>query len=97
MILDDNLAKIVRPIVEGQIRSFLHDHPVIAEAVDWRFSQSDKVEALVASIGKRINRDLLSDHTRQRIEAVIASCRDDGKDVEAQTASEDHQLEVLAE
>ena len=87
--LDDELARIIRPIVEGQIRSFLNDHPVIAEAVDWRFSQSNKKEALVGSIGKRINRDLLSDHTRQRIASVLHVCRDaDNSDVEVTAASE---------
>lgn len=69
--VEDGLARIIRPIVEGQIRSFLNDHPVIAEAVNWRFSAPSKREALVASIGKRINRDLLCGATTARLAAAL--------------------------
>jgi hypothetical protein len=72
-VIDDALAKIIRPIVEGQIRSFIHSHPNIVEGVDWRFSQATKEEALVASIAKRVNRDLLSEQTRLRLAAVVGT------------------------
>jgi hypothetical protein len=68
---DDPLAKIIKPIVEGQIRSFLHAHPVIADAVDWRHSHDTKTEALVSSIAKRVSRDLLCPQTRGRIKAAM--------------------------
>jgi hypothetical protein len=88
-IIDDELAKIIRPIVEGQIRSFIHSHPGIVEGVDWRHSQPTKEEALVASIAKRVNRDLLSEHTRRRLKAVMEVWYCDGEpDVEAEPASE---------
>lgn len=86
-VIDDELARIICPIVEGQIRSFIHSHPNIVEGVDWRFSQDTKEEALVASIAKRINRDLLSEQTRLRVTAVLGSGTQDGKaGVESGTA-----------
>ena len=72
-VVDDELAKIIRPIVEGQIRSFIHSHPGIVAGVDWRFSQDTKEEALVASIAKRVNRDLLSEQTRLRLLCALSS------------------------
>jgi hypothetical protein len=72
-VIDDDLAKIIRPIVEGQIRSFIHSHPNIVKGVDWRFSQDTREEALVASIAKRVNRDLLSEQTRLRLAAVLGT------------------------
>lgn len=70
-ITDDQLARVIKPIVEGQIRSFLHAHPSVIEAVDWRFSQDTKAEALVAGIAKRVNRDLLCPQTRVRLKAAL--------------------------
>lgn len=78
-VINDALAKVIRPIVEGQIRSFIHSHPGIVEGVDWRFSQSTKEEALVASIAKRVNRDLLSEQTRLRLKAVMDNVCCDGE------------------
>lgn len=88
-ILDDKLARIVRPIVEGQIRSFIHSHPNITTGVDWRYSQATPSEALVASIAKRIVRELLSDQTRVRLSAAMGKNDLDGQPVaEASTATE---------
>lgn len=72
-ILDDELARIIKPIVEGQIRSFIHSHPAVAEAVDWRHSHDTKQEALVSSIAKRVSRDLLCPQTRVRLKAALQS------------------------
>lgn len=94
MILDDKLAKIIRPIVEGQIRSFIHSHPNIITGVDWRYSQATPAEALVASIAKRISRELLSDQTRVRLSAAMGSGTSDGQPVaECLTATEGVELE----
>lgn len=88
-ILDDKLAKVIRPIVEGQIRSFIHSHPNIITGVDWRYSQATPSEALVASIAKRIVRELLSDQTRVRLSAAIGTEIPIGQPVaEASTATE---------
>lgn len=75
-ILDDELARIIKPIVEGQIRSFIHSHPAVAEAVDWRHSHATKQEALVSSIAKRVNRDLLCPQTRMRMQAALKPLRE---------------------
>lgn len=64
------LERIIRPIVDGQIMSFLHDHPVVAEACDWAWKQS-KAETLKNSLGKRITGDLLCPQTRMRLVAAV--------------------------
>ncbi len=52
------LERIIRPIVEGQIRGFLLEHPVIVDAVDWYKPRTDKTVTFVNSLAKRIVRDL---------------------------------------
>lgn len=86
-IIDDKLAKVIRPIVEGQIRSFIHSHPNITTGVDWRYSQATPSEALVASIAKRISRELLSDQTRVRLSAALGSGNPDGQPVAERLAA----------
>lgn len=67
----DQLETIIRPIVEGQIRSFINDHPEVAEAVNWYKPRLDKAETLVGSLSKRICRDLLCASNRARLEAAL--------------------------
>lgn len=67
----DALEKIIRPIVEGQIRGFLKEHPPIVEAVDWFKPRSDKAVTFVNSLSKRITRDLLCPITRARLAAAL--------------------------
>lgn len=95
-VIDDDLARIIRPIVEGQIRSFIHSHPGIVEGVDWRFSQATKEEALVASIAKRVVRDLLSEATRLRIRAVMEPRDCDGIGMEAESAPTEADLQCCS-
>jgi len=57
----NDLAHIIRPIVSGQLRSFLADHP---GALQKRW---------IASIEKRITNDLLSRGSILRLEAAL--CR----------------------
>lgn len=64
----DPLEKIIRPIVEGQIRGFLHEHPAVLANVDWYKKRTDKATTFTNSLAKRITRDLLCDETRTRIE-----------------------------
>mgnify|MGYP001586950427 CR=1 FL=1 len=67
----DPLERIIRPIVEGQVRSFLHDHPEIADAHAGKLRPGvTKAEALTGSIAKRIIRDLLCAETRVRLASV---------------------------
>lgn len=64
----DPLEKIIRPIVEGQIRGFLKEHPAVLANVDWYKKRTDKATTFTNSLAKRIVCDLLCDGTRERIE-----------------------------
>lgn len=67
-----DLARIVRPIVEGQLRSYFNDHPEIADAyAGKRRPGKSKVDALVDSIGKRISNDLTCAGTGARLRAAL--------------------------
>ena len=66
------LERIVRPIVEGQIRGFLKEHPEIIESVTWFKPRAhDKATTFTNSLAKRIVRDLVCDATRARLENVF--------------------------
>ena len=91
-------AKIIRPIVEGQIRSFLHDHPEVAEAWTGRLSPGKtKVMAVKDSLAKRVVRDLLCDDTVARLRAALvepATAAPLGGDVELVTVFPQAGLEL---
>lgn len=58
----ERLEKIIRPIVEGQIRGFLKEHPEVLEAVNWYKPRAhDPATTFTNSLSKRIVRDLISD------------------------------------
>lgn len=65
------LEKIIRPIVEGQIRGFLKEHPGIVDAVDWYKPRKDKATTFVNSLAKRIVRDLTCGITTARLETAL--------------------------
>lgn len=65
------LERIIRPIVEGQIRGFLKEHPGIAEAVDWYKPRDDKATTFVNSLSKRIVRDLTCGTTTARLTEAL--------------------------
>ena len=68
----DPLEKVVRPIVEAQIRGFLKEHPEILDRVNWfKPRQHDKATTFTNSLAKRIVRDLVCDATRARLEAAL--------------------------
>jgi hypothetical protein len=49
----DAVERIFRPIVEGQIRGFLKEHPSVVEAVDWyRPRRDDKATNLCEFVGE---------------------------------------------
>ena len=78
----DELEKIVRPIVEGQIRSFTYDHPEVLDAVNWYKPRADKRINFVNSVSKRVLRDLLSVETRARITkslVELSTAKDSGQ------------------
>ena len=73
----DAFERIVRRIVEGQVRGFAKEHPVVVEAVDWYKPRIDKQTTFVNSISKRIVRDLLCPSSRARlVEALLSSQND---------------------
>ena len=65
------LEGVIRPIVEGQIRSFVNDHPEVAGAIDWYKPRKDKAQTFINSLSKRIIRDLLCKETRVRLIAAL--------------------------
>lgn len=67
----DPLERVIRPIVEGQIRSFTYDHPEVVDAVNWFKPRKDKRETFVNSLAKRVVRDLLCPMSRARLEAAL--------------------------
>jgi hypothetical protein len=69
--MTDPLERVIRPIVEGQIRGFLLEHPKIIDAVDWFKPRKDKSVTFVNSLSKRITLDLICAETRARIEAAL--------------------------
>lgn len=66
-----DLERIVRPIVEGQIRGFLKEHPVVVAAVDWYKPRKSKEDTFVNSLAKRIVRDLVCPMNRARLAAAL--------------------------
>ena len=69
--MTDPLEAVIRPIVEGQIKSFINDHPQILTSVDWYKPRDDKAQTLTNSLSKRIVRDLLCEQTRMRLAAAM--------------------------
>jgi hypothetical protein len=67
--------RIIRPIVEGQIRGFLKEHPAIVDAVDWYIPRSDKAQTFVNSLSKRIVRDLTCGINAARLAAALLESR----------------------
>lgn len=68
----DALEKVIRPIVEGQIRGFLMEHPPLVEAVDWFRPRKDKTVTFTNSLSKRIVRDLVCPTSRARLATALA-------------------------
>lgn len=62
------LEKVIRPVVEGQIRGFAKEHPGVVNAVDWYKPSTDKIAVFTSSLSKRILLDLLCEDTRNRME-----------------------------
>lgn len=65
------LEAIIRPIVEGQIRGFLKEHPKLVEAVDWYKPRKDKATTFTNSLSKRIVRDLTCGTSAARLERAL--------------------------
>lgn len=69
---NEALDRIIRPIVEGQIRGFIAEHPNILIGVDWyKTPDRDRAKTLCGSLTKRIVRDLTCGSTSARLEAAL--------------------------
>lgn len=68
------LEKIIRPIVEGQIRGFLKEHHSLVDAVDWYQPRKDKATTFTNSLSKRIVRDLLCVQSLVRMKTALLEC-----------------------
>lgn len=97
--LDTPLAKIIRPIVEGQLRSFLHDHPEVAGGWTGKLAEGKtNADAVKDSAAKRIVRDLLSESCIVRLRAALlegSTGAQPGDVVEVATAASAADLEFL--
>lgn len=69
--ITDPLERVIRPIVEGQLRGFVKEHPSVLHGVTWYKPRADKSVTLVNSIAKRVVRDLLAPKSRERIAAAL--------------------------
>jgi hypothetical protein len=69
-VTDDPLLRVLRPIVEGQLRGFLREHPGVLAAVDWH-PREDRALTFVGSVAKRIVRDLSCAGNRARLAAAL--------------------------
>lgn len=68
----DAFEKIIRATVEGQVRSFLHDHPECAAGWTGKLPPGrSRVDAVTHSLAKRISRDLVCAQTRMRLMATL--------------------------
>jgi hypothetical protein len=74
----DKLEQVIRPIVEGQLRGFIKEHPEILAGVTWyKGAKHDPSTTFVNSIAKRITRDLLCPSSRARMAAaLLQGCSD---------------------
>lgn len=67
----DALERVIRPIVEGQIRGFLKEHPALVGAVNWYAPRKDSASTFTNSLSKRIVRDLVCANSKARIKAAV--------------------------
>ena len=94
---DDQFDRIIRRVVEGQIRGFLMEHPAIVAAVDWYAPRTDNATTFTNSLSKRITRDLLCTETRMRLVAALggtATAPPSDPPVECKPAAEPARLAV---
>lgn len=62
----DPAARVVAPIVEGQVRSFINDHPEMITP-----ARGTSYEQIILSLSKRIINDLLCAENRARLDAAL--------------------------
>ena len=67
----DPLERVIRPIVEGQIKGFIKEHPTVLVGVDWYKPRADKAATFTNSLAKRIVRDLTCPSVKARLAAAM--------------------------
>lgn len=67
----DALEKVIRPIVEGQLRGFVKEHPEILTGATWFKNGAEREQTFVGSVAKRIIRDLTCATSRARLAAAL--------------------------
>jgi len=77
---------IIQPIVEGQLRGFVKEHPTILDGVIWYKPKTNKEDVFVNSVAKRITNDLTSDETIGRLAASLLEITT-GNDAEAEAVA----------
>lgn len=77
---EEAIEAIIRPIVEGQIRGFIKEHPSILTGVTWYKPRTDKAKTLMGSLSKRITRDLLCETNLVRLERAFLARRTEAPD-----------------
>lgn len=65
---NDPVSRVVAPIVEGQVRSFINDHPEMITP-----TRDTSYEQIILSLSKRIINDLLCANNRARLSAALVS------------------------
>jgi len=71
--MTEKFDAIIASVVEGQLKSYLHSHPEIAEACQTKLATGrTKADALRSSIAKRIVRDLTCPETKARLMGSLA-------------------------
>lgn len=70
--MTDPLEAVIRPIVEGQLRGFVKEHPGVLNGVTWyKGKKHGQAATFVNSVAKRVVRDLLCKENRDRIEQAF--------------------------
>lgn len=76
--MSEELERIIRPIVEGQLKTFALSHPALVESVDWGQHKGDtKLDSFVNSGSKRITRALLCTETIARLRSALSGQNED--------------------
>lgn len=89
--ITDPLERVIRPIVEGQVRGFATEHPGVLNGVTWyKGKKHGQLATFVNSVSKRVVRDLVCAESRARIEAALFEIWEAEKSaVETLTAADD--------
>lgn len=72
--------RIIRPIVEGQLRGMVKEHPTLLDGVLWFKPKTNKEDVFVNSAAKRIINDLACDENIARLRSALLESPSGGAD-----------------